>query len=136
MSPETMEVNVSTRPMLRVAVLAGLILGACSDGDAVAINDVPSGTFDGTSGAALYAQACATCHGGNLRGTDQGPPFLNRIYEPGHHPDQAFLAAAIAGVRSHHWEFGNMQPIEGITEQQVQAIVAYVREQQRAAGIE
>ena len=91
--------------------------------------------FTGTTGAELYAQACAQCHGVELRGTDQGPPFLDRIYEPGHHPDAAFMAAAMAGARAHHWDFGNMPRVEGITEAQVTAIVSYVREQQRAHGI-
>jgi mono/diheme cytochrome c family protein len=92
--------------------------------------------FTGTTGAELYAQACATCHGADLRGTNQGPPFLDRTYEPGHHPDAAFMTAAMAGARSHHWDFGNMPRVEGITEEQVTAIVGYVREQQRANGID
>ncbi len=117
-----------------VAILIGaLILSACASDDQ---RTVPEGPFDGTTGATLYAQACATCHGTDLKGTDQGPPFLNQIYEPGHHPDVAFLAAALAGVRSHHWDFGNMPPIEGITEEQALAIVEYVRSEQRAAGIQ
>lgn len=82
-----------------------------------------------------HAQACASCHGDDFLSSEQGPSFLDRTYEPGH-PDQAFLAAAMAGVRAHHWDFGNMPRIEGITEEQVLAIVEYVREQQRAVGID
>ena len=74
--------------------------------------------------------------GADLRGTENGPPFLDRIYEPGHHPDVAFMAAAMMGARAHHWDFGNMPPIEGITEEQIQAIIDYVRAEQRAAGVE
>lgn len=117
-------------------VLAAALLVACSSEATPEGRSVPAGPFDGTTGAELYAQACATCHGADLRGTDQGPPFLDRIYEPGHHPDVAFVAAALMGVRSHHWDFGNMPPIEGITEEQVLAIAEYVRAEQRAAGIE
>ncbi len=107
-------------------------IAACGGGEEGV--EVPSGPFDATTGEGLYAQACATCHGVDLRGTEHGPPFLHPYYEPGHHPDAAFLAAAMAGVRAHHWDFGNMPAIEGITEEQVRAIVDYVREQQRAAG--
>ena len=122
------------RLTLLVAVATLAVATACSsDGDGPT---VPSGPFDGTTGAELYAQACATCHGADLRGTENGPPFLDGIYEPGHHPDAAFMAAAMMGARAHHWDFGNMPPIEGITEEQIQAIVDYVRAEQRAAGIE
>ncbi|MCC6238081.1 MAG: cytochrome c [Dehalococcoidia bacterium] len=93
-------------------------------------------TFTGADGAALYAQACASCHGADLRGTDQGPPFLDAIYRPGHHADAAFFLAAKAGARAHHWNFGNMPPVEGLTDAQIEAIVAFVREEQRAVGIE
>ena len=39
------------------------------------------------------------------------------------------------GVRAHHWKFGNMPAIENLTRSDVTAIVAYVRELQRANGI-
>lgn len=117
-------------------VFAAALLVACSSEATPERRSVPAGPFDGKTGAELYAQACATCHGADLRGTDQGPPFLDRIYEPGHHPDVAFVAAALMGVRSHHWDFGNMPRIEGITEEQVEAIAAFVREEQRTAGIQ
>lgn len=92
--------------------------------------------FTGASGPAHYAQACASCHGTELQGTDQGPPFLDALYRPGHHADAAFLLAARRGVRSHHWDFGNMPRVEGLSDEQLAAIVAYVRERQRAGGIE
>lgn len=124
---------------MRRLVLIGLtVLGAagvlsCTADGGV---EVPSGPFDASTGAELFAQACATCHGADLRGTEHGPPFLDAIYEPGHHPDIAFLAAAMNGARAHHWNFGDMPRIEGITEEQVRSIVEYVREEQRAAGFE
>ena len=113
------------RSLLLVPAVATVLLVACGGGDES--TRAPAGPFDGTAGSELYSQACATCHGEDLRGTDQGPPFLNPIYEPGHHADQAFVLAAMAGARAHHWDFGNMPPIEGITQDQVLAIVDYVR---------
>lgn len=127
------EVNVR-RWSLTVVAVAGVVLIACGGGGES--TRVPVGPFEGATGAELYTQACATCHGDDLRGTDQGPPFLNPMYEPGHHADQAFVLAAMVGVRAHHWDFGNMPPIEGITQDQVLAIVDYVREQQRSSGID
>ncbi|MGR3582900.1 MAG: c-type cytochrome, partial [Pseudooceanicola nanhaiensis] len=40
------------------------------------------------------------------------------------------------GVRAHHWKFGDMPPQTGLTPSDVANIVAYVRELQRANGIE
>ncbi|HSJ36564.1 MAG TPA: cytochrome c [Acidimicrobiia bacterium] len=87
-------------------------------------------------GRTLYAENCAECHGEDLRGTDQGPSFLSPVYEPGHHGDGAFLLAVQAGVRAHHWKFGDMPPVEGLTPDDVEAIVAFVRETQRTEGFE
>lgn len=92
--------------------------------------------FSGTDGRELYGQACAVCHGQALEGTNAGPTFLDRIYAPWHHADIAFIFAVERGVRAHHWNFGNMAPVEGLEHEQVLAIIAFIREQQRAAGIE
>lgn len=92
--------------------------------------------FSGTDGRSLYGQACAVCHGQALEGTNAGPTFLSRIYAPGHHADISFIFAVERGVRAHHWDFGNMAPVEGLEHEQVLAIIAFIREQQAAAGIE
>ena len=86
-------------------------------------------------GRALFIQTCSVCHGVDLQGTDRGPPFLNPIYGPGHHSDAAFRLAVQRGVISHHWRFGNMPKIEGLTDEQVEEILKFVREQQALAGI-
>ena len=79
---------------------------------------------------------CAQCHGENAAGRQGfGPPLVHRIYEPSHHADAAFLLAAQNGVRAHHWNFGSMPPVDGVTPADVMAITAYVRELQRANGI-
>lgn len=84
-----------------------------------------------------FDRACASCHGKNAAGgTGKAPPLIHPIYEPGHHPDAAFLRAASTGVRSHHWNFGDMPPVEGTTDETVALIVTYIRELQRANGIE
>jgi mono/diheme cytochrome c family protein len=87
-------------------------------------------------GARAFEAKCAECHGANASGRDgMGPPLVHVIYEPGHHGDQAFHLAAMNGVRAHHWPFGNMQPVEGLTTSDVDTIVSYVRALQRANGI-
>ena len=83
-----------------------------------------------------YEAKCAACHGANAAGQDGvAPPLVHIIYEPSHHGDEAFQRAAELGVRGHHWPFGNMLPVEGLTRGDVKMITAYVRELQRANGI-
>lgn len=87
-------------------------------------------------GKLAFGAKCAACHGANAAGQDGvAPPLVHKIYEPSHHGDASFLLAAKNGVRAHHWRFGNMPPVEGVTDGDVKMIVAYVRELQRANGI-
>lgn len=87
------------------------------------------------AGEAKFNAHCAACHGPQATGTPQGPPLVHKIYEPNHHGDAAFLRAAEFGVRAHHWEFGNMPKIEGVSSGDVEQITRYVRWLQRQAGI-
>lgn len=89
------------------------------------------------SGKVAFDLKCASCHGENAAG-QQGvaPPLIHKIYEPSHHADESFQRAVKLGVRSHHWSFGDMAPIQGLTRGDVATIVAYIRELQRANGIE
>jgi cytochrome c len=83
-----------------------------------------------------YEAKCAVCHGVNAAGQDGvAPPLVHIIYEPSHHGDASFQLAAATGVRRHHWPFGNMPPVEGVTTGDVTMIIAYIRELQRANGI-
>jgi len=103
----------------------------CSDA-----GDTDSSGPAGSAGAELYQQACASCHGADLRGTDQGPSHLSQVYEPGHHPDRSFRAAIISGSPAHHWDFGDMPPVPGLDDDEIDAIIAYIREQQAIHGFE
>jgi cytochrome c len=79
---------------------------------------------------------CAACHGVNAAGQDGvAPPLVHIMYEPSHHGDEAFQRAAANGVRAHHWRFGNMPPVEGVTRGDMAMIIAYIRELQRHNGI-
>jgi mono/diheme cytochrome c family protein len=84
---------------------------------------------------ALFTANCAACHGRLAAGTDVGPPLVHIYYEPGHHADIAFRRAVELGVRPHHWNFGPMPPVPGLSEAQIAAITAYLRWLQRQAGI-
>lgn len=87
-------------------------------------------------GKRAFEAKCAACHGENAAGQNGvAPPLVHKIYEPSHHSDMAFVLAAKNGVRSHHWKFGNMPPVEGLTDADVKYIARYVRELQKENGI-
>lgn len=108
--------------------------GSRSGGEAVALT-VPQLTPVAAGGKRTFDGVCAACHGANAAGSDKGPPLVHNIYNPGHHADPAFYLAAKHGVRLHHWRFGDMPPQPQVGEEEVAAIVQYVRELQRANGI-
>lgn len=95
----------------------------------------PGLKLDVVAGKALYDAKCAACHGADLKGSVQGPPMLHKFYESSHHGDRAFQAAARYGVRAHHWNFGNMAPVAGVTADDVAHITAYIRKEQQQVGI-
>ncbi len=65
----------------------------------------------------------------------KGPPLIHDIYRPGHHADLSFHWAVKDGTKQHHWHFGDMPPIADVSPEQVGHIIAYVRREQRRAGI-
>jgi len=129
---------------IAVIVLAGAVLiyrsfltaETESSGAPLAAVVVPELSVGAQEGEGLFNRSCASCHGKDAAGQDGvAPPLVHKIYEPSHHADIAFELAAKNGVRAHHWQFGNMPPVEGITDPEIAKIVDYVRELQRANGI-
>jgi mono/diheme cytochrome c family protein len=93
-------------------------------------------TANVTLGKQMFDANCARCHGAGGSGTDQGPPLVHAVYRPSHHADLAFHMAVKNGSVQHHWSFGNMPPIPGVSPKEVEHIIAYVRQEQRRAGIQ
>ena len=130
-----------------LAAVAILVIGAivwrlypqkAAPGTGAPIVDVTVPELDtlALAGKAAFDANCASCHGANAAGQDGvAPPLVHIIYEPNHHGDRAFYLAAQQGVRAHHWPFGDMPPVEGVSEAEIGRIVAYVRTLQRANGI-
>ncbi len=97
---------------------------------------VPELTGNARLGEKIFEAKCAVCHGRNAAGQKGiAPPLVHQIYRPGHHADAAFLLAPRNGVRAHHWTFGNMPPVPGVTDGDLKMVVAYIRALQRANGI-
>jgi hypothetical protein len=61
---------------------------------------------------------------------------VDPIYRSAHHADASFLLAVRRGVPAHHWRFGNMPPVPAVPADDLASIIRYVREVQKANGIE
>lgn len=107
-------------------------------GSALAKVSLPGSLSDAAGkGRELFAGNCASCHGVSGEGrVGLGPPLVHVIYEPNHHSDASFHLAVAHGVRAHHWSFGNMPPVGGITPAEVDLVIAYIRELQQHNGIQ
>ncbi len=130
-----------------IAALAFLALAGCSGAETPQYGSpannadrqpdviVPALSKPAVAGQQAFNTTCVLCHGVNAAGTNQGPPLVHEIYEPGHHADFTFRNAVSQGVPAHHWNFGNMPPVPGVSEEQVEQIICYIRELQRANDI-
>jgi mono/diheme cytochrome c family protein len=128
--PEFHRASVWRWPMA-VAVVAACValMAACG-------SDAPDANGGSANGSVLYAERCAACHGADLRGTGMGPSQLSIVYEPNHHPDESFREAIRNGVSPHHWDFGPMPAVSGLDDDEITAIIAYIREVQQREGFE
>lgn len=91
--------------------------------------------FKHAMGNKKYQENCSVCHGKSLEGTKTGPPLIHPFYKPSHHADFSFYRAALKGVQAHHWEFGDMPPVPGITRDDMDKIVPFIRWYQQEKGL-
>ncbi len=97
---------------------------------------VPPLTGMAEAGRKVFEAVCVSCHGGALRGTDNGPPLLHPFYALGSaHGDDVILAAMNNGAKSHMWKFGDMPKPEGLKPGQDKDVLAYIRAMQAANGL-
>ncbi len=108
---------------------------AASPGETLAVTQGPLSP-EAAKGAVAFRRLCGECHGPNAGGSNRGPPLIHPVYAPGHHADFSLLRAMTAGARAHHWRFGDMAPRPAASDDEARAIVRFVREMQRANGID
>ncbi len=128
--------NRQSLVLLLAALAAGLGIAYWQSGrDTRVTVRVPVLSAEATRGRIVFERSCLTCHGKNAAGTRNGPPLVHKIYEPDHHADTSFHRAVRKGVRAHHWPYGDMAPVADVKPAEVDLVVRYVRELQRANGI-
>lgn len=86
-------------------------------------------------GVEVFDANCATCHGEDLLGTFVGPPLLHEIYAPDRLADDDIRAAIANGVTPKNWDFSGMPAFPGLSTDDVDALIEYIRSSQRAAGL-
>ena len=116
------------------AVITTLFLLPLASGFARAQEEVEI-PFHLGMGQLLYQQYCSACHGSDLGGTNQGPPLVHPFYKPSHHGDDSFYRAALKGVRQHHWNFGDMPPVAGMTAKKMDQLLPYLRYYQQQKNL-
>ena len=121
--------------LLAAIAVAGLVIWQMQPDAGKVDVTVPELSRTAQFGETAFNTHCAACHGSNAAGSEQGPPLVHDIYNPGHHADGSFTLAAKRGVRQHHWRFGNMPARPEVSDGEIAAITRYVRELQAANGI-
>ena len=118
-----------------LAVIFGLAsalwLSVNNSADDIIIKNVPTNVLlpdtlsqNAQIGKLAFEAKCTSCHGTNAAGRDGvAPPLVHIIYESNHHGDESFQRAVAMGVQAHHWSFGNMPAVEGLTRGDVMMII-------------
>lgn len=70
------------------------------------------------TGEELYILYCASCHGADGSGTPNGPPVTGEL----HHSDEELVRFMLEGKK-------DMEPVEGLSEEDAYTIAAWMREQ-------
>ena len=131
-----MAVLAACAAVLWIATQGGRAGGPQGGRAAIAAVTMPALSGAAAPGASAFGENCAACHGADAGGVDgKGPPLIHAYYESGHHGDMSFRLAVRRGVRAHHWRFGDMPAIDGVSDAALEEIIAYVRAVQKANGI-
>lgn len=119
---------------LGVLVVAGIVGVIVATGGGDEGPPAPGSPEELAFGEEVFADNCQTCHGPRAAGGLAGPPLVHEMYQD---LEDADIRAAVAnGKAQENWQFAPMPPIP-IDEDEVAAVIAYVRhEQQQAWGAE
>ena len=112
-------------------VVLGGLLAACGGG----VDPAQLAAGDAAAGQPVFQDNCATCHGEDLHGTSMGPPLVHEYYVPSKVSNDDMAAAISGGLDETRWHFGPMPAWPSLSGDEIADLIAYVRQQQRAAGL-
>jgi len=134
--PSIRLLTVALLGSLGLAIWGGILMMSAGTTKGPVRVVVPDLSATAQAGRQAFELRCAKCHGPNAAGGPVGPPLVDRIYASGHHADIVFMLAVRRGVRAHHFTFGDMPPQPEVSDAELANIVRYVRELQKANGID
>lgn len=111
------------------------MLGSACSTPAAPVTTTSPTTTEVDLGMALYDSVCSVCHGVQLRGGSLGPSLLEPSYAPDVLDDDAIVAAMTKGVEQRLWEFGPMPAAQGLSRDEIDAIIGYIRTVQATRGV-
>ena len=114
-----------------LAAVVAVVLTATGGSDAP---PAPGSAEELGLGEEVYDQSCATCHGPEAAGGLAGPPLTHEIYEDLTDADiRSVIEQGKPPTNWPHFEAG-MAPVPNLSDSEVAAVIAYVRDVQREAG--
>lgn len=119
--------------VVALAAIVAVVLTATGGSDGP---PAPGSPEELALGAEVFDQSCATCHGPAARGGLAGPPLTHEIYEG--LTDADIRTVIEQGKPPTNWpQFeAGMAPVPNLSASEVDAVIAYVRDVQREAGLE
>ena len=98
---------------------------------------IPELSEQAQHGRAVINSQCVECHGiDGTGGTPKGPPILHPMYRRAVYPDHHFKKMVREGKREKNWRFGPMPAFPDISDRDLDAVIAFVREVQDATHVE
>lgn len=131
----------TTRSCLLLVMAALALLSAAGTGVAACGESNPNkegtaaGEPDLTAGEQTYRDFCGSCHGRDLEGSSNGPSHLDAVYAPDSTTDEDFRTAITEGAPEANYDFGAMPAIGSLEDQEVEDVIAYIREVQDERGL-
>lgn len=131
--PMAIVIAVIVAPAALFVAFGGLD-GPSDRGSAALI--IPNLSFKAHEGREHFAAACGACHGAYGEGSDNGPVLIHALYGRTLFLDEQIVAAVREGAEARNWPFGDMPAVEGVSDQNLDMMIGFLREVQAANDIQ
>jgi len=123
--------------MLTLVILTTITMWGREKVSIKASPTIPELSAQARQGRVVLNAKCAECHGvDGTGGSKKGPPILHPMYRTEIFPDYQFKRSVREGKREKNWRFGPMPAMPELSDADLDAAIAFVREVQKASGVE